>query len=41
MMRLFVRKGEIESVEKVTARGREMPLLRAREKAISAVDRNA
>jgi D-serine deaminase-like pyridoxal phosphate-dependent protein len=35
---LLVRKGEIESVEKVTARGREMPLLRAREKAISAVD---
>jgi D-serine deaminase-like pyridoxal phosphate-dependent protein len=38
---LLVRKGEIESVEKVTARGREMPLRRAMGKAISAVDRNA
>jgi D-serine deaminase-like pyridoxal phosphate-dependent protein len=35
---LLVRKGEIESVEKVTARGREMPLLRQRDKATSAVD---
>ena len=34
---LLVRKGEIESVEKVTARGREMPLPRSRGKAISAV----
>ena len=34
---LLVRKGEIESVEKVTARGREMPLARSRGKAISAV----
>jgi D-serine deaminase-like pyridoxal phosphate-dependent protein len=38
---LLVRKGEIESLEKVTARGREMPLLRAKEKVISAVDHSA
>jgi D-serine deaminase-like pyridoxal phosphate-dependent protein len=38
---LVVRKGDIESVEKVTARGREMPLLRAKEKVISAVDHSA
>jgi D-serine deaminase-like pyridoxal phosphate-dependent protein len=38
---LLVRNGAIESVEKVSARGREMPLLRLREKAVSAVDQNA
>jgi D-serine deaminase-like pyridoxal phosphate-dependent protein len=37
---LLVRKGEIESVEKVSARGRETPLLRSSEKASSATDRN-
>jgi D-serine deaminase-like pyridoxal phosphate-dependent protein len=37
---LLVRNGEIESVEKVTARGREMPLLRSSDKAVSAVDRD-
>jgi D-serine deaminase-like pyridoxal phosphate-dependent protein len=36
---LLVRNGEIESVEKVSARGRETPLLRSSEKAVSAVDR--
>jgi D-serine deaminase-like pyridoxal phosphate-dependent protein len=36
---LLVRTGEIESVEKVTARGRETPLLRFSDKAVSAVDR--
>jgi D-serine deaminase-like pyridoxal phosphate-dependent protein len=36
---LLVRKGEIESVEKVSARGRETPLLRSSEKASSATDR--
>jgi D-serine deaminase-like pyridoxal phosphate-dependent protein len=35
---LLVRNGTIESVEKVSARGREMPLLRPRNRAISAVD---
>jgi D-serine deaminase-like pyridoxal phosphate-dependent protein len=35
---LLVRNGAIESVERVSARGREMPLLRPRNKAISAVD---
>ena len=38
---LMVRNGAIESVERVSARGREMPLLRTRDIAISAVDRNA
>jgi D-serine deaminase-like pyridoxal phosphate-dependent protein len=38
---LLVRNRAIESVEKVSARGREMPLLRPRGKAISAVDKNA
>jgi D-serine deaminase-like pyridoxal phosphate-dependent protein len=38
---LLVRNGAIESVEKVSARGREMPLLRSTEKAVSAVDRKA
>jgi D-serine deaminase-like pyridoxal phosphate-dependent protein len=38
---LLVRNGQILAVENVTARGREMPLLRAREKAVSAIDRNA
>jgi D-serine deaminase-like pyridoxal phosphate-dependent protein len=38
---LLVRNGEIVAVENVTARGREMPLLRPQEKAISAVDRSA
>lgn len=33
---LLVRNGEIESVEKVTARGREMPLLEKGPKALSA-----
>jgi D-serine deaminase-like pyridoxal phosphate-dependent protein len=37
---LLVRNGEIESVEKVTARGREMPLFRSSDKAVSAVDRD-
>jgi D-serine deaminase-like pyridoxal phosphate-dependent protein len=32
---LLVRDGEIESVEKVSARGREAPLLRAADKAAS------
>jgi D-serine deaminase-like pyridoxal phosphate-dependent protein len=32
---LLVRKGEIESVERVSARGREAPLLRAASKAVS------
>ena len=32
---LLVRNGAIEAVEKVTARGREMPLLRSDEKAVS------
>ena len=36
---LLVRNGEIESVEKVSARGREMPLLRSSGKAISAAER--
>jgi D-serine deaminase-like pyridoxal phosphate-dependent protein len=35
---LVVRNGEIEAVENVTARGREMPLLRSTDKAASAVD---
>jgi D-serine deaminase-like pyridoxal phosphate-dependent protein len=35
---LLVRNGEIESVEKVSARGRETPWLRSRDKAVSAVD---
>jgi D-serine deaminase-like pyridoxal phosphate-dependent protein len=35
---LIVQNGEIESVEKVTARGRETPLLRSSDKALSAVD---
>jgi D-serine deaminase-like pyridoxal phosphate-dependent protein len=35
---LLVRNGEIESVEKVSARGRETPLLQSRDKAVSAVD---
>jgi D-serine deaminase-like pyridoxal phosphate-dependent protein len=37
---LLVRTGEIESVEKVTARGRETPLFRSGDKAVSAVDRD-
>ena len=37
---LLVRNGEIESVEKVTARGRETPLLRSSDKAVSSVDRD-
>jgi D-serine deaminase-like pyridoxal phosphate-dependent protein len=37
---LIVRIGEIESVEKVSARGRETPLLRSIDKAVSAVDRD-
>lgn len=36
---LLVRNGEIESVGKVSARGRERPLLRSSNKAVSAVDR--
>jgi D-serine deaminase-like pyridoxal phosphate-dependent protein len=36
---LLVRNGEIESVERVSARGRERPLLRSSNKAVSAVDR--
>lgn len=35
---LVARNGKIESVEKVTARGREMPLVRARDAAVSADD---
>ena len=35
---LVVRNGEIESVEKVTARGREMPLFRSSGEAVSAAD---
>jgi D-serine deaminase-like pyridoxal phosphate-dependent protein len=35
---LLVRNGVIESVEKVSARGREMPLLRPTDKAVSAGD---
>ena len=38
---LLVRNGAIESVEKVSARGREMPLLRSKERAVSVVDQNA
>jgi len=38
---LLVRGGAIESVEKVSARGRETPLLRMGVKAVSAVDGNA
>ena len=38
---LLVRNGAIESVERVSARGREMPLHRPREKVVSAVDRKA
>jgi D-serine deaminase-like pyridoxal phosphate-dependent protein len=37
---LLVRNGEIESVEKVSARGHEAPLLRADGKAVSAGDWN-
>src|SRR4029077_4042982 len=37
---LLVRRGEIESVEKVSARGRETPILRSSGKAVSAVDRD-
>jgi D-serine deaminase-like pyridoxal phosphate-dependent protein len=37
---LLVRNGAIESVEEVSARGRETPLLRPRDKAISAADQN-
>jgi D-serine deaminase-like pyridoxal phosphate-dependent protein len=36
---LLVRNGEIESVEKVSARGRERPLLRSSNKAVLAGDR--
>jgi D-serine deaminase-like pyridoxal phosphate-dependent protein len=36
---LLVRNGEIESVEKVSARGRETPLLRSSDTAVSALDR--
>ena len=36
---LLVRNGVIESVEKVSARGREMPLLHPTDKAVSAGDR--
>jgi D-serine deaminase-like pyridoxal phosphate-dependent protein len=35
---LLVRRGQIESVEKVTARGRETPLLRSSGAAVSAAD---
>jgi D-serine deaminase-like pyridoxal phosphate-dependent protein len=35
---LLVRNGGIESVEKVSARGRETPLLRPKDKAVSAAD---
>jgi D-serine deaminase-like pyridoxal phosphate-dependent protein len=38
---LLVRNGKIAAVENVTARGREMPLLRSMDKAVSAVDRSA
>jgi D-serine deaminase-like pyridoxal phosphate-dependent protein len=38
---LLVRNGALESVEEVSARGREMPLLRSREKAVSAADQEA
>lgn len=38
---LLVRNGEIEAVEKVSARGREKPFLRSSDKAVSAVDRIA
>jgi D-serine deaminase-like pyridoxal phosphate-dependent protein len=37
---LLVRNGQIESVEKVSARGREMPLFRMRSQAVSAFERN-
>jgi hypothetical protein len=37
---LLARNGEIESVEKVSARGREMPLLRSREKALKVGERD-
>jgi D-serine deaminase-like pyridoxal phosphate-dependent protein len=37
---LLVRNGEIESVEKVSARGRETPLLRSSDIAVSALDRD-
>jgi D-serine deaminase-like pyridoxal phosphate-dependent protein len=37
---LLVRNGEIESVEKVSARGRETPLLRSSGRAVSTVDRD-
>jgi D-serine deaminase-like pyridoxal phosphate-dependent protein len=33
---LLLRRGKIESVERVTARGREMPLLRSRDSVVSA-----
>jgi len=33
---LLVRNGEIESLEKVSARGREAPLLRTTDKAFSS-----
>jgi len=36
---LLVRNGEIESVEKVTGRGRETPLLRSSDKAVSLANR--
>ncbi len=36
---LLVRNGVIKSMERVSARGREMPLLRSSDKAVSAVDR--
>jgi D-serine deaminase-like pyridoxal phosphate-dependent protein len=36
---LLVRNGEIESIEKVSARGRERPLLRSSHKVVAAVDR--
>jgi D-serine deaminase-like pyridoxal phosphate-dependent protein len=36
---LLVRNGEIESVEKVSARGRETPLLRSSDTAVSALER--
>jgi D-serine deaminase-like pyridoxal phosphate-dependent protein len=35
---LLLRRGKIESVEKVTARGRETPLLRTSDAAVSAAD---
>ena len=37
---LLVRNGVIESVEKVSARGRETPLLPSSGKAVSALDQN-